>query len=66
MSKVVAGDLQLNVVEAGAGEPVLVFLHYWGGSAGIAVLRTTTADGVSRTRRMTGTGFAIWPVMRRR
>ena len=27
------GRVTLNVVEKGAGEPVLVFLHYWGGSA---------------------------------
>lgn len=28
-----AGDLSFNVVETGAGEPALLFLHYWGGSA---------------------------------
>ncbi len=31
--KVKVGDLHLNVVDTGAGEPALVFLHYWGGSA---------------------------------
>jgi pimeloyl-ACP methyl ester carboxylesterase len=27
------GTLSLNVLESGAGEPTLLFLHYWGGSA---------------------------------
>lgn len=27
------GDLNLNVADTGAGQPALVFLHYWGGSA---------------------------------
>jgi len=31
--KLKAGELSLNVVEMGAGEPALLFLHYWGGSA---------------------------------
>ena len=31
--KLKAGELSLNVVEMGAGEPELLFLHYWGGSA---------------------------------
>ncbi len=31
--KIRAGDLHLNVMDIGAGEPTLVFLHYWGGSA---------------------------------
>lgn len=28
-----AGDLSLNVLERGSGEPALSFFHYWGGSA---------------------------------
>jgi pimeloyl-ACP methyl ester carboxylesterase len=28
-----AGELSFNVLEAGSGEPALLFLHYWGGSA---------------------------------
>jgi len=28
-----AGDLSFNVLESGSGEPALLFLHYWGGSA---------------------------------
>ncbi len=31
--KLKAGELAFNVVETGAGEPALLFLHYWGGSA---------------------------------
>ena len=31
--KLKAGKLMFNVLDAGAGEPTLVFLHYWGGSA---------------------------------
>ena len=31
--KVSAGSLNLNVVDTGAGDPTLLFLHYWGGSA---------------------------------
>lgn len=31
--KVSLGNLTLNVVDTGAGDPALVFLHYWGGSA---------------------------------
>lgn len=31
--KVSVGDLSLNVLDTGSGEPALVFLHYWGGSA---------------------------------
>ena len=31
--QVKAGELSFNVVETGAGEPALLFLHYWGGSA---------------------------------
>lgn len=30
--KYAIGNLSLNVEEQGAGEPTLVFLHYWGGS----------------------------------
>jgi pimeloyl-ACP methyl ester carboxylesterase len=28
-----AGELSFNVLETGSGEPTLLFLHYWGGSA---------------------------------
>jgi 3-oxoadipate enol-lactonase len=28
-----AGELIFNVADTGAGEPTLIFLHYWGGSA---------------------------------
>lgn len=31
--KVQIRDLSLNVLESGVGDPVLLFLHYWGGSA---------------------------------
>ena len=31
--KLKAGDLSFNVLESGSGEPALLFLHYWGGSA---------------------------------
>ena len=31
--KVKVGELSLNVLDSGAGEPALLFLHYWGGSA---------------------------------
>jgi pimeloyl-ACP methyl ester carboxylesterase len=31
--KLKAGRLSFNVLEMGAGEPALLFLHYWGGSA---------------------------------
>ena len=31
--KVTANGMRLNVEERGAGEPALVFLHYWGGSS---------------------------------
>ena len=31
--KINIGELSLNVLESGAGEPALLFLHYWGGSA---------------------------------
>jgi pimeloyl-ACP methyl ester carboxylesterase len=31
--KINIGALSLNVLESGAGEPTLLFLHYWGGSA---------------------------------
>jgi hypothetical protein len=27
------GNLSFNVLESGSGEPALLFLHYWGGSA---------------------------------
>lgn len=33
MRSVRAGDVTLNVRDQGSGEPTLVFLHYWGGSA---------------------------------
>jgi 3-oxoadipate enol-lactonase len=28
-----AGELSFNLLETGSGEPALLFLHYWGGSA---------------------------------
>ncbi len=31
--RILVGDLHLNVVDTGSGDPALVFLHYWGGSA---------------------------------
>jgi pimeloyl-ACP methyl ester carboxylesterase len=31
--KIKAGELWFNVLESGSGEPALLFLHYWGGSA---------------------------------
>jgi 3-oxoadipate enol-lactonase len=31
--KLKAGELFFNVVDIGAGEPALLFIHYWGGSA---------------------------------
>jgi pimeloyl-ACP methyl ester carboxylesterase len=31
--RIKAGELTLNVADTGAGEPTLIFLHYWGGSA---------------------------------
>ena len=31
--RVKAGELSLNVLDAGSGKPALLFLHYWGGSA---------------------------------
>jgi pimeloyl-ACP methyl ester carboxylesterase len=36
--KICVDNLNLNVVDTGSGDPTLVFLHYWGGSA-----RTWTA-----------------------
>jgi hypothetical protein len=38
--KLKAGKLAFNVSDTGAGEPALVFLHYWGRSA-----RTWSAVG---------------------
>lgn len=32
--KVVANGIRIHVEERGAGDPALVFLHYWGGSSG--------------------------------
>lgn len=31
--KLKAGELSFNILDTGSGEPALVFLHYWGGSA---------------------------------
>jgi pimeloyl-ACP methyl ester carboxylesterase len=31
--KLKAGESSFNVLESGSGEPALLFLHYWGGSA---------------------------------
>jgi pimeloyl-ACP methyl ester carboxylesterase len=31
--KIKAGRVSLNVIESGSGEPALLFLRYWGGSA---------------------------------
>jgi pimeloyl-ACP methyl ester carboxylesterase len=31
--KIPIGTLNLNVVDTGSGDPTLIFLHYWGGSA---------------------------------
>jgi 3-oxoadipate enol-lactonase len=31
--RIKAGDLTFNVSDTGSGDPTLVFLHYWGGSA---------------------------------
>jgi pimeloyl-ACP methyl ester carboxylesterase len=31
--KLKAGELSFNVLDSGSGEPSLLFLHYWGGSA---------------------------------
>jgi pimeloyl-ACP methyl ester carboxylesterase len=31
--KLQAGELSFNVLDSGSGEPALLFLHYWGGSA---------------------------------
>jgi pimeloyl-ACP methyl ester carboxylesterase len=31
--KLRAGELSFNILDAGSGEPALLFLHYWGGSA---------------------------------
>jgi 3-oxoadipate enol-lactonase len=31
--KLRAGELSFNVLDSGSGEPTLLFLHYWGGSA---------------------------------
>ena len=31
--KVKAGTLSFNLLDSGSGEPALLFLHYWGGSA---------------------------------
>jgi pimeloyl-ACP methyl ester carboxylesterase len=31
--KLKAGELSFNILELGSGEPALLFLHYWGGSA---------------------------------
>jgi 3-oxoadipate enol-lactonase len=31
--RVKAGELIFNIVDSGAGEPALIFLHHWGGSA---------------------------------
>ena len=31
--KLHAGKLRFNLLDSGSGEPTLLFLHYWGGSA---------------------------------
>ena len=31
--KISTNGIQINIEDRGSGEPVLVFLHYWGGSA---------------------------------
>jgi 3-oxoadipate enol-lactonase len=43
-----AGDLTFNVVDAGAGETTLLFLHYWGGSAGTWRVVTSQLSGEFR------------------
>ena len=31
--RLIVGDLSFNVLDVGTGEPALLFIHYWGGSA---------------------------------
>ena len=44
--KLRAGELSFNVLDSGSGEPALLFLHYWGGSARTwnAVIEQLSAD----------------------
>lgn len=50
-------NVDLNVVEAGHGEPALVFLHYWGGSS-----RTwlPVIQHLSNTHRCMAIDFRGW------
>ena len=56
-STVRANGVDLNVVEAGAGTPTLVFLHYWGGSS-----RTwwPVIELLSQTNRCVAIDFRGW------
>ena len=50
-------EVDINVVEAGAGDPALVFLHYWGGTS-----RTwaPTIERLSQTHRCIAIDFRGW------
>jgi len=50
-------SVDLNVAEAGAGNPALMFLHYWGGSS-----RTwaPTIESLSKTNRCIALDFRGW------
>ena len=50
-------EADINVVEAGAGDPALVFLHYWGGTS-----RTwaPTIERLSQTHRCVAIDFRGW------
>lgn len=56
-SSVHVNGVDINVVEAGAGDPSFVFLHYWGGSS-----RTwgPVMDSLSRTHRCVAIDFRGW------
>lgn len=56
-SSVRVNGIDINIVEAGAGSPSLVFLHYWGGSS-----RTWTPvmESLSRTHRCVAIDFRGW------
>jgi pimeloyl-ACP methyl ester carboxylesterase len=46
--KLKAGDHTFNVLDIGAGQPTLVFLHYWGGSARTWALVTSRLSAAFR------------------
>jgi hypothetical protein len=70
--KIKVGTLSLNVLESGAGEPTLLFLHYWGAPRGLGTALsksfaqrfgaspTINAVGVNLMLLRTATRFQTW------